>query len=67
MYNEDIESAKTARLNAHAPYTNFQVGAALRTKSGKMYLGCNIENHGFVLNVLLLQKLFQKVKRSLKV
>ena len=46
MYNEDIESAKTARLNAHAPYTNFQVGAALRTKSGKMYLGCNIENHG---------------------
>ena len=46
MYNEDIESAKTARLKAHAPYTNFQVGAALRTKSGKMYLGCNIENHG---------------------
>ena len=33
-------------MNAHSPYSNFQVGAALRTKSGKIYLGCNIENHG---------------------
>lgn len=46
MYNEDIKSAKNARLNAYSPYSNFQVGAALRTKSGKIYLGCNIENHG---------------------
>ena len=46
MYNEDIELAKTARLKAHSPYSNFQVGAALKTKSGKVYLGCNIENHG---------------------
>ncbi len=46
MYNEDIELAKGARLNAWSPYSNFQVGAALRTKSGKVYLGCNIENHG---------------------
>ena len=46
MYNEDIELAKEARLNAYSPYSNFQVGAALRTKSGKIYLGCNIENHG---------------------
>ena len=46
MYNEDIELAKNARLNAHSPYSNFQVGAALRTKNGKIYLGCNIENHG---------------------
>ena len=46
MYNEDIELAKSARLNAYSPYSNFQVGAALRTKSGKIYLGCNIENHG---------------------
>ena len=43
---EDIELAKKARLNAHVPYSNFQVGAALRTKSGKVYLGCNVENHG---------------------
>lgn len=46
MYQEDIELAKKARLMAYSPYSNFEVGAALRTKSGKVYLGCNIENHG---------------------
>ena len=46
MYKEDIELAKKARLNACSPYSNFEVGAALRTKSGKVYTGCNIENHG---------------------
>ena len=46
MNIEDIELAKQARLKAHSPYSNFQVGAALRTKSGKIYQGCNIENHG---------------------
>lgn len=46
MYNEDIELAKSARLKAYSPYSNYQVGAVLRTKSGKAYIGCNIENHG---------------------
>ena len=46
MNIEDINLAKEARLNSCSPYSNFQVGAALRTKSGKVYLGCNIENHG---------------------
>ena len=46
MQIEDINLAKEARLNAYSPYSNFQVGAALRTNSGKVYLGCNIENHG---------------------
>ena len=46
MYKEDLELAKKARLNACSPYSNYQVGAALRTKSGKVYTGCNIENHG---------------------
>lgn len=46
MYNDDIEFAKRARLMAYSPYSNFQVGVALRTKNGKIYLGCNIENHG---------------------
>ncbi len=46
MNIEDIELAKRARLNSHSPYSNFQVGSVLRTKSGKVYLGCNIENHG---------------------
>ena len=46
MFKEDIELAKKARLNAHSPYGNYYVGAALRTKSGKVYTGCNVENHG---------------------
>ena len=46
MNKQDIEIAKKARLNACSPYSNFQVGATLRTKSGKIYYGCNIENHG---------------------
>ena len=46
MIKEDVELAKGARLNAWVPYSNFQVGAALRTKSGKVYTGCNVENHG---------------------
>ena len=46
MYKEDFELAKKIRLNAYSPYSNYQVGAVLRTKSGKVYAGCNIENHG---------------------
>jgi cytidine deaminase len=46
MYNEDIKLAKEARLNSHSPYSNFQVGAALRCKNGKIYTGCNVENDG---------------------
>lgn len=43
-----ISKAKNARLNAHAPYSNFLVGAALQTKSKKIYTGCNIENDGIM-------------------
>jgi cytidine deaminase len=39
-----IEAARTAREKAFAPYSNFRVGAAVRTKSGKIFTGCNIEN-----------------------
>lgn len=46
MNVEDLELAKKARLNSYSPYSNYQVGCALRTKSGNVYLGCNIENHG---------------------
>ena len=35
MYREDIELAVNARFNACSPYSNFEVGAALRTKDGK--------------------------------
>lgn len=46
MYKEDIDAAKKVRLFSYSPYSNFQVGVALRTKSGKVYTGCNVENHG---------------------
>jgi len=36
--------AVAVRNNAHAPYSNFKVGAAIRAKSGAVYVGCNVEN-----------------------
>ena len=47
LNRELIELAYQARENAYAPYSHFQVGAALLTKSGKVYTGCNIENASF--------------------
>jgi cytidine deaminase len=39
-----ISAARSARSSAYAPYSNYAVGAALRTKSGAVYTGVNIEN-----------------------
>jgi cytidine deaminase len=44
-----IEKAKKASRKAYAPYSNYKVGAALLTKSGKVYTGCNIENSSYGL------------------
>ena len=38
------DAAAAVRENAHAPYSNFKVGAAIRSASGKVYVGCNVEN-----------------------
>jgi cytidine deaminase len=48
---ELLKSAMNARESAHAPYSNFKVGAAIRTKDGKIYSGCNIENATYGLTI----------------
>ncbi|MGB9769593.1 MULTISPECIES: cytidine deaminase [Caldisericum] len=45
--NEVIEKAIEAMNKAYAPYSKFKVGAALLTKSGKIFTGCNIENSSY--------------------
>jgi len=44
---ELIEAAKRARKNAYAPYSDYFVGAALLTKSGNVFVGCNFENASY--------------------
>ena len=42
-----IDLANEARKHAYAPYSNYTVGAALRTRSGRLYTGVNIENAAY--------------------
>lgn len=46
---ELIEKAKEAAKNAHAPYSNYHVGAALLCNDGSVFLGCNVENASYGL------------------
>jgi cytidine deaminase len=42
-----LEAAKRAAGNAYAPYSRFCVGCAVRTSSGKIHVGCNLESESF--------------------
>ena len=42
-----LEAARRAMKNAYAPYSKFHVGAALLTTTGKLFLGCNVENASY--------------------
>ncbi len=46
-----INRAETAWKNAYAPYSKFQVGAALLTEEGKIFTGCNVENASYGLSL----------------
>ncbi len=46
-----VAAARAAREHAAAPYSNFKVGAAIRTRGGKIYTGCNVENATYALTV----------------
>lgn len=46
-----IAAALAVREYAHAPYSNFRVGAAVHSKSGKIFAGCNVENATFGLTL----------------
>lgn len=48
---ELIALAARARHAAYAPYSEYAVGAALLTKSGKVYTGCNVENAAYSLTI----------------
>ena len=47
MRDKLIQAATEARLNAYAPYSQFKVGAAVQTKAGTIFHGCNIENSSY--------------------
>lgn len=67
---ELLEEAKKARLKAYTPYSNFKVGAALLTKSGKVYLAVILRMPHIHLQIvrkeLLFSRRFQREKENLK-
>src|SRR6266852_9467640 len=48
---EMLSAARDAFKNAHAPYSNFKVGATVLTDRGTLYHGCNVENASYGLTI----------------
>ena len=51
LIEELVEAARKVRLNAHAPYSRFKVGAAFRLRDGRIVSGINLENCSYGLTV----------------
>ena len=49
--NDLLDEARRVRERAYAPYSQFAVGAAVLTRSGRVFTGCNIENLSFGLTI----------------
>jgi cytidine deaminase len=48
---ELLAAARAVRENAHAPYSRFTVGAAVRDEQGRVHVGCNVENASYGLTI----------------
>lgn len=59
-YSDMIAKAKEAMKHAYTTYSNFNVGAALLAKSGKIYTGCNIENSSYGATICAERVAFSK-------
>jgi cytidine deaminase len=49
--NKLVEAALAARDNAYAPFSKFRVGAAIEDETGRIFIGCNIENATYGLTI----------------
>ena len=47
LLDQLVQAAKAVRENAYAPYSSYPVGAAIATKRGALYVGCNVENASY--------------------
>lgn len=50
-FSDLIQKALNVRQNSYSPYSNYKVGAAIKTKSGKIFIGTNVENASYGMTI----------------